>query len=198
MPPPLENKSAVIEYIDANMVEFNFRDNPQMFLPQPHLDEITKPSVIRNVIKHELALNNNDLEALVKEIYERGRKLFATCVYCSATMEYLKVMLENRLSDSHLPLGKPEDFGSLSKFPSTRHFISMQAHFNTIYLSKDSFEGLDNRKSNWFTLPIDYEESEANTKGKGAFGTVYMCKIHRDHRSFECVCRMPTDCLKFY
>jgi len=182
------------------MVAYNFRGQPQEFLPWSALNEVTRKEVVQKIVAQDkdVVLNNREQVDFVDRIVECGRRLFAICVHCDSTMQHLKVILDNGITDRQLPLSK-DDFGSLGdKRAFVRSFISNQKHFNTINLTVDSILKLDDVQSDRFTMPIDYEEVEANYKGKGAFGTVWKVRIHRDHRTFACVRSDPTPMVFVY
>lgn len=185
----LNHRDGVCDYMEDNMVFFNFRGQPQQFLPVSALNRVTQKDVVEKIIAQDkdLVINEHDEAQFIDRILKCGRKLFAICVHCDATMQHLKVMLDNGITDARLPLSK-EDFGNLKeKRGFVRNFTANQKHFNTISLSTDSIQKLDDLQSDRFTIPIDYEEIEANYKGKGAFGTVWKVRIHPDHHSFICV-----------
>ncbi|KAL5415622.1 hypothetical protein PMIN03_002583 [Paraphaeosphaeria minitans] len=184
----MNNKDDVCDYMEAHTVTFNFRGQPQRFLPRSALEYATRKDVVQKIVAQdkETILNNREQAELVDRIVRAGRKLFAICVHCGVTMQHLKVMLDNGITDKRLPLSK-DDFGSLKeKRFFVANFIANQKQYNTISLSVDSIQRLDDLQSDRFTIPIEYEEIEANYKGKGAFGTVWKVRIHRDHRSFIC------------
>lgn len=186
----MNNKDDVYDYMEGHMVLYNFRGQPQQFLPRSALEEVTRKEVVQKIVAQDkdTVLNNRQQTELVDRIVKVGRKLFAICVHCDATMQHLRAMLDNGITDKRLPLSK-DDFGSLKdKRAFVTTFISNQKHFNTKYLSVDSVQRFDDLQSDRFTIPIDYEEVEANYKGKGAFGMVWKVRIHRDHHSFIWVC----------
>jgi hypothetical protein len=57
----------------------------------------------------------------------------------------------------------------------------------------DSIQTLGDLRPDGFTIPIDYEETDVNYKGKGAFGTVWKVRIHGDHHNFACVRSLQLD-----
>jgi hypothetical protein len=185
----LNNKNDVCKFMDDNMVDYSFRGQSQEFLPSSALDEVTRKEVVQRLVAQDkcVVLSNSEEVQLVDRIVESGRKLFAVCVHCDLDLQHLKVMLDNGITDERLPLCK-NDLGSLKdKRGFVQSFIRSQKLFNTIMFSTDSIQKLGDLQPDGFTIPIDYEETEANYKGKGAFGTVWKVKIHGDHRNFACV-----------
>lgn len=182
----LANTNDVFDYMEDHMVTYNFRGQPQRFLPDAALDKVTGRAVIQRIIAQDQTLVQNIIEQsqFVDDVYQKGRRLFAICVYCDQALSYLKAMLENDLTDVSLPL-KDNDFGSLNQHRKfVRSFTANQKHFNTIYLSEGSILKLDDRLSDRFSIPIDYEEKPASFKGRGAFGEVWEVKIHSDQHPF--------------
>ncbi|KAF2692085.1 kinase-like protein [Lentithecium fluviatile CBS 122367] len=184
----LDNANSVLDFIDKHTVDdYQFRDRAQSFLPKSALDMVTQREVIQHILAQDenVILSNDEHDALVERIYTKARKLFAICVMCGKA-EYLKAMLDNGLTDNDLPLGKSK-FGSLTRkggFPNC--FIAMQSYIETIFFIKDEFKKLDDGNSGGFSIPIHFDESKENMKGKGAFGEVWIIKIHPDQRSFSC------------
>lgn len=185
----INNPDGVYEYMEDHMVTFNFRGQPQRFLPRSALAHVTRKEVVQKVVAQDkdTILNDHDQALLIDRIVKDGKRLFAICVHCDASMQHLKAMLDNGITDARLPLSR-NDFASLkAKRGFVGNFIANQKHFNTKSFALDSNQRLDDLQSDRFTIPIDYEEIEANYKGKGAFGTVWKVRIHRDHHSFICV-----------
>jgi hypothetical protein len=186
----LNDKNSVRAFIKKNLVSYKFRSQPQRFLSNSALDTVTDREVIRQIVAQDkkMILNNQDQERLVDRIHDDGRKLFIiTCVSCDKSVKYVKVMLENGLTDKNLPLGE-NDFGSLSEKGSfVENFMGAQKRFNTVRFHENDFIKLDDDLSDYFSVPIHFEDIPANFKGKGAFGEVYKVKIHPDQRSFSCV-----------
>ncbi|KAF2441713.1 kinase-like protein [Karstenula rhodostoma CBS 690.94] len=188
MPASMNNTEDVCDYMEDHMVTYNFRGQPQQFLPRLALEKVTRKEVVQKIVAQDkdIVLNNREQTKLVDQIVRVGGRLFAICVNCGTTMQHLKVMLDNGITDERLPLSK-DDFGSLKeKRTFVKGFIGNQKHFNTISFPVDSIQRLNDLQSDLFTIPIDYEELEANRKGKGAFGTVWKVRIHSEHRSFTC------------
>lgn len=188
MAPALDNKKEVRAFIKEHTVTYKFRGTPQRFLPISALDAVTQREVIRHVLEQDekITLSDREHDELIERIYDKGRKLFATCVMCGK-MKYLKAMLDNGLTDADLPLNETK-FGVLAKKGEfVDNFMENQKRFNTIFFPKDDIQNLDDDNSDRFTIPIHFEEKDGNRKGRGAFGEVWMIKIHPDQRSFPCV-----------
>jgi hypothetical protein len=186
---PLNNKNDVQVFIESHLVSYKFRSQPQLFLPSSALDTITTRDVIRKLIELDtkVVVNNEEQKQLVDKIYRHGRKIFATCVYCDKSMAHVRAMLDNGLTDKRLPLRKT-DFESLSqKGGFVNSFIATQKHFHTVFFGEDEFEELNEDLADRFSIPINFEESKAHFRGRGAFGDVYQVTIHSDQRSFPCV-----------
>ncbi|KAF2635940.1 hypothetical protein P280DRAFT_522706 [Massarina eburnea CBS 473.64] len=181
------SKSDVYDYMEDNMFTCKFRGTPHEFLPRSHLETVTGKSTIERVVKGDdlIMLNSRELSVFVEQVHLHGRRLFAICVYCDISMGALKVMVDNGLTDTRLPLGN-DDFGSLDRHRGiVKVFTANQKHFNTAFFLENRIQELDDRIS-YRSIPIDFEECPANFKGRGAFGEVWKVKIHPDHRGFSC------------
>src|SRR6478735_1860074 len=111
MAEPMNNKDDVCDYMEDHMVKFNFRGQPQHFLPRSALENVTRKVVVQKIVEqdNDIVLNNREQAELVDRIVKDGQRLFAICVHCGTTMQHLKVMLDNKITDKRLPLSK-DDF----------------------------------------------------------------------------------------
>lgn len=165
------------------MITYKFRGESQEFLPRCALDQITTWDVISLVAQEdkELYLKGKEMEEFVNQVYRKAPKLFATCVFDELSMNYLKGLLDDNLSDANFPL--TESTCSEPKVKRRlRRVMSNQKKFFVPYLSTNSMQNLDD-----ITKPIKFDEDEDFLLGTGAFGEVYEIEIHPDHRSFSCV-----------
>lgn len=187
--PKFANTSEILDYIDENMKEVKFRGVEQKFLPRPHLDSITTKDVIRVVIAKEegFYLAQQKLEELVEEIYQKGRKMFATYVYSTLPLTCLVALLEDGLSDKRFPFSFEDCPRQYPKREFRSKFLQNQKYFHTAYFDISSEQTLDGG----ITIPIEHDEGHEALLGEGAFGQVFRIDIHDGQRSFSSVCSDP-------
>jgi hypothetical protein len=180
---PLENHDDVLDYMDKHMANTMFRDEKQMFLPQANFDTVTAKAVIRNLVSRdsELHLGQHAQEEFVQDVFVKGRKMFATCVFSEMSLTCVQALFDDGLTDARFPFKEEECPGLRSKRRFRTAFLINQSRFNSTYFTTDSEHQWDNRVAK----PIDFDER--SLLGSGAFGNVYEIWIHSGQRSFNSV-----------
>lgn len=126
-------------------------------------------------------MDEKSLDEFVDRIFKNGKRLFATCIQGSLPMTCLKLLLENGVTDSNMPLSEEDFPGKKLKRHFVGSFLPNQTLFNVAFFELDEVQDLTG-----LTKPIVYDENRLI--GKGAFGAVYTIQILNEHRSFTSVC----------
>jgi serine/threonine protein kinase len=177
----LDNLDDVLDYMDKHMASTIFREQKQIFLLQAALDAITTETVIRNLVSqdNELDLEQHAQEEFVQEVFAKGRKMFATCIFSAMSLTCVQALFDDGLTDTRFPFEEDECPGLKSNRKFRTTFLVNQSRFHTAYFKPDSEHQWDNR----ITKPIDF--NEGLVLGAGTFGFVYEIWIHPGQRSFK-------------
>lgn len=171
--------------MNDQIVTTEFRGEDQEFLPTPDFDIVTDEAVIHTVVwkDEKLFLGQKERAAMVSQISQEGRKMFATCVYSGLPMTFLKALFDDGLNDCRLPFKEGDAPGQKNSQKFRATFMKNQKIFNVAFFKRSSEQILDGG----IRKPIGYDESEDKMLGRGAFGDVYKISIHPSQRSFTSV-----------
>jgi hypothetical protein len=170
-------------FIDDNWKKYNFKENPQQFLPRKALDEATTIPIIEEFVRRgDLGLSPSEAVSFAHRVNSGAPKLFILCIYCDLGMKFLKGLIDKQLTDDNLPL-------SANDCPIPKQ----QRHFNSAFLTNQKCFKVatfnmnsDQALNNTCTIPIEHTDNRKSLLGKGAFGEVYKIKIDKDYYSFVC------------
>lgn len=184
----IASRQAACDYMDDYMQEkIEFGPHPQLFLSKLAFDTVTSKDVISAIVTSDdsLHIQAQEEEEFANRVYQCGRSIFATCVYCDLPMIYVKALLDIGITDATLPLSKalPEQLSLKRGFKTS--FIPNQKRFRTAYFAMDAFQSLDDATS----IPIHYSEVGPSMSWlcNGSFGDLWEIKIHPEHYGFTSV-----------
>jgi hypothetical protein len=158
MLPTLADAAEACEYLYENMETFVFRAYAQRFLPKQKLDEFTEKSNIERLIlsDKDLPLDLAKKAEFAEQVFEKGPKLFATCIYSEMPMSYLKHLFDGGLSDQDIASAIDERYSWMPRCSrsSVNHFTDNRKLFNAACFKTDSFQTLDANRA----MPVAFDE----------------------------------------
>lgn len=160
-------------------------DSQKRYLPEVDLKAIIACQLVTDIIKQDLdgqSWSPRMQEELATKVRMHAPKLFATCVYGSERMGFLRKMLEHGIDDKKMPLCEDlcpnsDDRGAFCKIV-TDHWIFNPYHFGE---SEHAEKGSILLDQSWL-MPIQHPEEQI---GNGANGEVFEAIIERSQQRFR-------------
>ena len=136
----------------------------RFYISRIDLMRVTSMDDIRQIIEEDnsLEVSHDEKEGFIRKVYEQARKLFAMCVLARLEMRCLKKLLDDGLSDEHLPLKEEQEKCHKNCDADFRNLLDRQGSFIAPEFNK---VGEHQIFDPCVVLPIRFQQREQITKG---------------------------------
>lgn len=196
------NRQAGVPYAETikgvlyDRLKRNYRN--QKYIPRQVLDNLFKPSTVRELIDQDESLKRLaqklltetgqlfDKEKFLTHVIADGIVYLALCIYTGLSLECLYRLTE-KYKDCTTLLQVSDCPDDISK-PQFDHLVELQGGFQAHTFPNDSGHPIHRQLDNSIVVPIKFDE-KGDSIGRGGFGEVFRVQIDPDHHRFSPVCR---------
>ena len=176
-------------------LKWNYRN--QKYIPRQVLDNLFKPSTVRELIDQDESLKRLaqklltetgqlwDKEKFITHVIADGIVYLALCIYTGLPLECLYRLADKYKGGATL-LQVSDCPNDISK-PQFDHLVDLQGSFQAHTFPNDSEHPIHRQLDNSIVVPIKFDEKR-DSLGRGGFGEVFRVQIDPDHHRFSPVC----------